>query len=68
VSFSAVDAFVRLAEGANVLLHILYKVVNDSLLMVPSMETSRADLAHFSQRPIQSSGVSSAHFALPLPE
>jgi hypothetical protein len=53
VSFSAVDPFVRLAEGADVLLHILYEVVNDTLLMVSSMETNRAYLAHFGQRPIQ---------------
>jgi len=61
------DPFVRLAEGADVLLHILYEVVNGSLLMVSSMETNRADLTHFGQHQIQCTGVSSVHLYRSFP-
>jgi hypothetical protein len=43
------DAFIRFAEWADVLLNVLHEIEDDPFLMIPGMEADRAKFAYFCQ-------------------
>jgi hypothetical protein len=53
VGFLSMDAFIRFAEWANVLLDILHKVKDHTLLVITGMEADRAEFAYFRQGPVK---------------
>lgn len=52
MGFLAINPFIGLAKWTDVSLDPFDKIVHNSLLMMPSMQTDRAEFTNLCQRPI----------------
>ena len=53
VGFSPMHPFIGFAEWADILLNVLYKIKDHSLLVMPGVEADRAEFAYLCQGFIQ---------------
>lgn len=61
VGFSPMHPFIGFAEGADILLDVLYKIKDHSLLVMPGVEADRAEFAYLCQGSVQSGRFRAVH-------